>query len=482
MKRKLTIAAIGILAVVIAVSVIGPMLPKARIASECGPAPTPDCLLEAAVQETRGAGIHGYDYAGVMGEIGIVHARLGKRDAATEVFRKALEKGDIPSGEWRVAAAMAETGDFDGALEITRQIPDVAPRDNGFWSIAIEMARAGDPDGAAKIARLIEDPGERHGAQLEIAKIQLAAGADMDTVWPLLQESVKSGIRQTFSAHLTVSVVKVLARSGEIERAEWARGYMIMGPAVRLADIEIDVARAKAGNMAAALARVETTTEPEFRAIFLGRLSAVAAGAGNSEKADALFRRALEIAAVVPAEGTRNEAMAGLAYSREEAGHLTEALDLANRIGNPERRDDVLTGLLNTRIAAGNPDNLDGIPPMISDPVRRNAAWMGIARGRMDAGDMAAARRDLARARSMIEGSEMELQHDDGLVFELFRAVFEGNHAGRPRDEGLAALAPIWVRAIGLAEAMELASQIDNQYWRATALTNMARVLATDPN
>ncbi len=208
----------------------------------------------------------------------------------------------------RVARAMAETGDVEGALRTVRDIPSTEspsfdPRAGALSGIAEAQARAGDVNGALHT----------------VASIEVGSSNR-------LQQKEARRCREAAQAH----IAEAQAQSGDLDGAARTVAAIEDAKAQLRAQNKVQVARARGGDTAGALAAAGEGRSDKKDWV-LGCIAEAQAQSGDLDGAARTM-------AAIEEDYRREQAMAALAVARAWAGDFPAAFGIAKEIPNTHVR------------------------------------------------------------------------------------------------------------------------------------------------
>jgi len=258
--------------------------------------------------------------------VGTARARAGSQSGARTAFHQALQNADAiedPSdrvyGLENIAVAQIESNDLPSALatmrhalEVADSIGDKHQRNTTRMWIVRTFARSGDVDAALRIvADLPEQGGYKARALANIMDGLNQSGKEaMKKFWPTLIHTAGGIHGQIDQAECLQGVAEVLADSGDVERT-------------------LEIAEAFEKAIAEIAPQNPMLQSMLHRQVFvLSALAKAQARAGNREEAEKNFKRAVDLAAVMAAEGEslRSDRLGRVVRSRVEAGDIEGAV------------------------------------------------------------------------------------------------------------------------------------------------------------
>jgi RNA polymerase sigma factor (sigma-70 family) len=294
----------------------------------------------------------------LLGDMGVLQARLGDRAGARRLFRQA---GDLVaafderrrSNEWRMLArAQAKAGEADDAIVTVRRIPAGDQfRDISFAEASTELAKGGREKDAFRLCDLVEG------------------------------EKTKAWSRRMVLVRLALAH----ARSGDMRRALRVLDR-IEDPASKV-DVLIGV-------VISTLTFVESPHEPGIALIHFQ--------AGNKGEAGKSLRRA-EIAATVTTNPAKDRALAAVACAQARMGDLDAARKSAASVTDEKMKPMALAAIARAQGKAGLIKQALAEIDKVPDQGMRAHILIHLGAGRASGGDKKGAAESFRRARGLIE-------------------------------------------------------------------------------
>ncbi len=355
--------------------------------------------------------------AAVLGE------RAGDTDAALADYDRAIALSpDVMAPRWRRGLLLLDRGDLEGAEAAFRVVANLAPGDvAGPTGLArVQLARGAAADAATRLEAVLERaPADRYAYQLlgaayrqlgrvDEAQEAAAAGAGEEAAWADPWSDEVGGQRRGFAASLKDATALALAgRYPEaitlLERLRAER------PDDRELRTYLGGVYASAGRVSEARALLDASlaaNPDDFDATM--HLATAHLFAGDYGTADATAVRAL---ALRPGSADATRLRGVIAW---RAGRLAEARRLLEEAAAADPRDaKALAGVATIAREQRRPgDALDGFRRALRrDPLLVDALIGGTLTA-LEVGEMAEARRWLARAKRLAPGDERLLELD----------------------------------------------------------------------
>jgi tetratricopeptide (TPR) repeat protein len=440
--------------------------------------------IERALEVARELADHNWR-AEALAEITRALVKAGQIERAQAIAKEALTAGHAVTDSssraralaW-AAGALAVAGELKLGLEVVGEMADDTDRLRALVGLALDLVRTGQVERARAVAQdalaaayAITDDASRTSALPYLADIFSQAG-QIDQALGVTREITNQQRR----ADALTGAAKALVKAGQIERARavaqdaLAAAHAIIDDAVRayaLAQTTLALADAQKEEQARAIAQdalaaARAITESTSRADALAYAASVLARIGQSEQAQIVAQHAL----------TAAHAIADGRWRAYVLARVTEALAMAGQVKQAQEVAD---------------DTNAGVGAIVNDSDRTSAsAWAGVA---------------LTVAEQVDQGLEVVGGIGDAwsrtrALAWMTEALAEAGHREQARmvTKDLLAAAhsiPEQSRAspvvdvaqalanAGLGEqALTVAHQLDETYWRARALIRVAWALS----
>ena len=399
--------------------------------------------------------------AGLLSFVALALAQSGDIAAAraTAALSPVAQGADSP-----IAWLQASLGDEASAIATARQIKDHNDRDVALYLIATRQVETGDLSGAISIAESIDPATPTYNFGLAYyygATGNLAAALDISDPRLCLRAAVLGAVAAAqakagdpAAARQTASLIlQTAATLDEQNRAAW------LGAAA--------VAQTRLGNPQAALDIVGTIADPAERAGILAQAAHALARAGDLPQAKRFAGLTLGTAMGIADPGDyKDGALSDAVFASANAEDTAMAAAVAGRIADRSVQAGALSRAALVRLEFGDVAGARSLVAGMTDGKDAIEAAQDIAHLQSDAGDHAAAMQSLG---AVIASALNVPDTNDGK--ERVRRLREV--ATDQAQLGNAELA----REI-LSKAVEAATDVDDRWWRVTALLDWSRVTA----
>jgi len=386
--------------------------PPAGAVFACARAPTPSCLIAAAleasdaIEEPRLR-----DWA--LSEIVKAQARAGEGDAARATIRRIADARQIVVSLRDVATLRAERRDIDGALSTAASIPDDLERVDAVIAIAARQLESGQPDGArASLDRIdaavdrLKEPLQRVALRARIASLRWRAG-DHDGADAALAAAEQDADRVPSHDGRGTGLGFVATALAEMNRPADATRLILddriadSAPAALAATAG---AAARAGDLPEADRLAGLIDEPRFRAVALAQLAAIETRRDEPTRAIDRLAEADRVARRIDEATWRDYPLSRIAQGYVDLKQPERAAAVARAIGDAATRARLLFVIAHLEAAQGLPEAADTTAAAeqatetIVAPL--DLCWMltDVATAYTDDGDRAAADAMLKRA------------------------------------------------------------------------------------
>ena len=313
-------------------------------------------------------------------------------------------------------------------------------------------------------------------------------------------------------ADIAASIADVWARIGRVEASfELAAG--IHDPHYRVQALSnMAAALAEAGQTRDALRAVTSIDDAEQRARALRGIAATLGSAGQPRAAADAAGQVLQAATSIDDHALRAEALIEIAATLARGGQLEAAADTARRamqaaasINNPDPRSEALRAVAAAFAETGQPEAaadaaaraLQAAATTIDDPKSRAKALTGVAVALAEAGQPEAAAdaaRQALQAATSINNPDPRSEALRGVAAAFAEtgqpeaaadAARQALQAASSIERPIPRLARLSMAAVALAEAgqhesaLQAATGIDDEWWQARALSEIAATLAS---
>ena len=365
--------------------------------------PVADRLVRAAAgidQESDGA-------TGPLIEVVQTLAGVGLVDTAERFIATIRHPQDQGATQSNLVAMLANAGDLGRAERIAAAIDDAEARSDAWIGLVGSLTEAGDRAGARRAVQRAEesiaavsDYGGPVRRLNHLVQVLVAHGYPDDArrVADRAEEVARTVTDPRDHAWALGSAVHAWCFVGEFDRAERLIPGIVDRSARETALFKLSVGRGAAGDFDRGLSIADQLADVGDRSSAQGELVRLMAQAGD-------FERARSTAAVIASPSARAGALGDLAGALAAAGDqagsrpVAQAADqVAGDIAYPTTRSLARSGLVEELVEAGDFEQAaaTALVPVEGD---NPAGDLGcVARGMIQAGDLAGARRILARA------------------------------------------------------------------------------------
>ncbi|MBV9445601.1 MAG: hypothetical protein JO345_06860 [Streptosporangiaceae bacterium] len=430
-------------------------------------------------------------------------ARTGQYDRAEAAARAVSDPDGRDDALTRLSYAIAETGNHDRAEALAGTITDSTKKAGALMRVSYLLAEAGQYDRAEALALAITDPESRGGALQSLA-IELA--------WEAAQYDRAESLARTndyvsYELDALISVASAIAEAGDRDRAAQllseveTRARSLINPHLRKQGLgQIAVAMGQTGDYDRA-EEITYAIDGSFeRAQALAQIAVAAAGDGDHDRAGQMARKAESLASY--ARDPSANASVDLAVAIAQSGEQDRAVNFARSSPlEPWAKAKALTGIV--AVISQNGDRqrarevaaeAEDAARTITDPFSKTQALNDIAVIMQQADDrhhvleLAAEAEDAARTITHLHAKVKALadiaviMHQAGEFRRVLELAAEAEEIARTsadpylrdRYEALSHAAAVIALSGELDHARDLALTIEDDYWRASALTDIA--------
>jgi hypothetical protein len=335
--------------------------PRAGAVFACLRAPSPDCLIAAAVEASQAIDeVKLRDWA--LSEIVKAQARAGAGESARATIRRIADARQIIVSLRDLASVQAERREVDAALATASSIPDGLPRIEAWIAIAARQLEAGRPDGARAALDLADarvdalgEPLQRAAVRARLASLRAkagdAAGADA-ALAAATRDAHRLPSRDGRATGLgfVATALAEIGRPAEAVRLITDNRIADEAPAA-LAAAAVAAAQARDPDEAERVAAL--IGEPRFRAVALVQVAAIEARQGDAARAAARLAAARQVADGIDEALWRDYPLARIAQAYVDLKQPAAAAAAARAIAEPGQRARLLFVIAHLEAAEG---------------------------------------------------------------------------------------------------------------------------------
>jgi hypothetical protein len=338
-----------------------PAAPRAGSAYACARAPSPECLIAAAVEASQAIDeARLRDWA--LSEIIKAQARAGAGEAARATIRRLSDARQIIVGLRDLATIQAERHDAEAALATAGSIPDALARAEAVLAIAARQLDAGTADGARDSLALVDmgiaelgEPLQRVALRARAATLHLRAGDEAGANGALADAErdarhLPSRDSRATGLGFVATALAEMGRPGDAARLI-AEARIGDGAPAALAAAAGAAAQARDPAEADRLARL--INEPRFRAVAFVQLAAIDARSAERARAVERLVEADRVARAIDEPAWRDYPLGRIAQAYIDLKQPTPAAAAARTIADATMRARLLFVIAHLQAAQG---------------------------------------------------------------------------------------------------------------------------------